>query len=58
MRKAIIIAAFAITVCLLGGCDFFRVLAGRPTSREIEAKRAFILAQDPLAQQSAATPSR
>ena len=58
MRKAIIIAAFAITVCLLGGCDFFRVLAGRPTSREIEAKRAFILAQDPLAQQSAADTTR
>ena len=30
------------------GCDFFRVLAGRPTSKEIEAKRAEILrsAQD------------
>lgn len=42
MRKAIIIAAFAATVCLLGGCDFFRVLAGRPTSREIEIKRKLI----------------
>lgn len=58
MRKAIIIAAFAVTVCLLGGCDFFRVLAGRPTSREIEAKRALILAQDPLAQQSVTDTTR
>ena len=42
MRKAIFIAALAATVCLLGGCDFFRVLAGRPTSREIENKRKLI----------------
>ena len=41
----------AVSVCLLGGCDFFRVLAGRPTSREIEAKRRTILALDTLAQQ-------
>jgi hypothetical protein len=58
MRKAIIIAAFAVTVCLLGGCDFFRVLAGRPTSREIEAKRALILSRDALAQQPAADTVR
>lgn len=53
MRKAVIIAAFAVSVCLLGGCDFFRVLAGRPTAREIEAKRKTILALDTLAQQPA-----
>ena len=55
MRKALIIAALAVSVCLLGGCDFFRVLAGRPTSREIEAKRKTILAldRDTLAQQPA-----
>ena len=37
-----------ITVLSVTGCDFFRVLAGRPTSKEIEAKRAEILrsAQD------------
>ena len=37
-----------ITVLVVTGCDFFRVLAGRPTSKEIEAKRAEILrsAQD------------
>lgn len=56
MRKAITIAALAVAVCLLGGCDFFRVLAGRPTSREIEAKRKTILALDTLVQQPAANP--
>ena len=34
--------ALAATVCLLGGCDFFRQLAGRPTSRDIEAKKVLI----------------
>jgi Sporulation related domain. len=58
MRKAITIAAFAVIVCLLGGCDFFRVLAGRPTSREIEAKRMLILGQDTLSQQPATDPAR
>ena len=38
MRKAIVIAAMAASVCLLGGCDFIRTLAGRPTSQEIDAK--------------------
>ena len=42
MRKAVIIAALAVSVCLLGGCDFFRQLAGRPSSREIAEKRARI----------------
>lgn len=39
MRKAIVLTALAASVCLLGGCDFFRQLAGRPTSEDIEAKR-------------------
>lgn len=42
MKKAIVIAALAAALCLLSGCDFFRVLAGRPTSREIVAKRVRI----------------
>ena len=28
-----------LLACLVSGCDFFRTLAGRPTSREIAAKR-------------------
>ena len=39
MKKCLMISALAVSVCLLGGCDFFRQLAGRPTSRDIEAKR-------------------
>ena len=42
MRKAIVIAALAASVCLLGGCDFIRTLAGRPTSHELAAKREMI----------------
>ncbi|MBO7575668.1 MAG: SPOR domain-containing protein [Bacteroidales bacterium] len=52
MRKAIIIVAFAVTACLLQGCDFFRVLAGRPTSREIEEKRKAILLLDAVLPQN------
>ena len=39
MKKCLMISALALSVCLLGGCDFFRQLAGRPTSRDIAAKR-------------------
>ncbi len=35
--------AFALSASLLHGCDFMRILAGRPTSREIEEKRRAIL---------------
>ena len=42
MKKLLAIVALCASVCLLGGCDFFRILAGRPTSRDIEAKRARI----------------
>lgn len=52
MRKAIIIVAFAVTAGLVHGCDFFRVLAGRPTSREIEEKRKAILLLDAVLPQN------
>ena len=39
MKKCLMISALAVSVCLLGGCDFFRQLAGRPTSQDIAAKR-------------------
>lgn len=38
MRKYIIFLAVAAMFCLTG-CDFFRKMAGRPTSEEIEAMR-------------------
>ena len=41
MKKILAISALA-ALCLLTGCDFFRTLAGRPTSADIAAKRALI----------------
>ena len=35
-----IVIALALAACLVSGCDFFRAIAGRPTSGQIEAKRA------------------
>jgi len=42
MKKLTTVFAFALLLCLAGGCDFFRTLAGRPTSAQIEAKRVRI----------------
>ena len=35
-----------ISVFMLTGCDFFRTLAGRPTSKDIEAKQISVLLQE------------
>lgn len=43
MRKTLPIALVLLSVALLvTGCDFFRAVAGRPTSKDIEAKREVI----------------
>ncbi len=42
MRKLSVIALLAASLFVLGGCDLFRKMAGRPTSAEIEAKRELI----------------
>lgn len=39
MKKILAIVALCAPLCLLGGCDYVRQLAGRPTSQDIEAKR-------------------
>ena len=39
MRQCALITACVALLFLVSGCDFFRTLAGRPTSAEIEAKR-------------------
>ena len=51
MRKSIIflILAAALTVT---GCDFFRVLAGRPTSKDIDTKRVQIMKAEEAALQA------
>ncbi|MBR5660867.1 MAG: SPOR domain-containing protein [Bacteroidales bacterium] len=44
MRRVLPVVVIMLSVALLAtGCDFFRVLAGRPTSKDIEAKRSAIL---------------
>jgi len=45
MKKLSVIVLLAASLLLLGGCDLFRKMAGRPTSAEIEAKRAFIASE-------------
>lgn len=42
MRKFRFILLLFLTLPLLGGCDLFRKLAGRPTSEQIEQKRVMI----------------
>lgn len=37
--KRSVLPALCIVMLLVSGCDFFRTLAGRPTSREIAEKR-------------------
>ena len=42
MKKTLLVAALAAIVLLVSGCDMFRRMAGRPTSKDIAAKRAMI----------------
>lgn len=42
MKKSLFPVVLAVTVVLLGGCDFLRGLTGRPTSADIAAKKAVI----------------
>lgn len=43
MRKVLLLTYFLLSVALaVSGCDFFRRLAGRPTSKDIETKREVI----------------
>ena len=45
-RILLCISSLALVLCLAGGCDFLRALAGRPTSAEIEIKRREIAAEE------------
>lgn len=45
MKKLSYIALFCLLIFLPTGCDFFRKMAGRPTSAEIEEMRATIEAE-------------
>ena len=48
--KRLVILLMSMSLFMVTGCDFFRQLAGRPTSADIEAKRLEIL----IAEQQAA----
>ena len=50
LMKKIMIVLLGLSLFAVTGCDFFRQLAGRPTSADIEARRLEIL----LAEQEAA----
>ena len=51
MRKTVLISALVASLFMVSGCDFFRKLAGRPTSSDIEAKRVLIAQQQRSHQQ-------
>lgn len=51
MRKSVILLICAAAV-LVTGCDFFRVLAGRPTSGDIDSKRVEIIKSEEAALQA------
>ena len=48
MRKISLIILTVVGLTLVSGCDFFRILAGRATSKDIEAKRQFIEQEENL----------
>ena len=51
MRKSIIFMLM-VTLTVVTGCDFFRKLAGRPTSEDIENKRVAIMRAEEAARQA------
>lgn len=51
MRKSLILLVLAV-MPLATGCDFFRTLAGRPTSKDIDTKRLEIMKSEEAALQA------
>ncbi len=52
MKRIPVILALALLLTLASACDFFRVVAGRPTSADLAARKETIIAQQ-LAEQKA-----
>lgn len=50
MRKSVILLMLAV-MTIVTGCDFFRVLAGRPTGKDIDARRVEIMKSEEAALQ-------
>ena len=51
MNKVIVLL-MGVSLFALTGCDFFRTLAGRPTSEEIEVRKLEILKAEQAAAQA------
>ena len=51
MKKSMILMLM-VTLTVVTGCDFFRKLAGRPTSEDIEEKRVAIMRAEEAAHQA------
>jgi hypothetical protein len=51
MRKSVILLLSAVMISVTG-CDFFRAVAGRPVSKDIEAKRLAIMKAEEAALQA------
>jgi hypothetical protein len=51
MKKSMILMLM-VTLTLVTGCDFFRKLAGRPTSEDIDEKRVAIMKAEEAAHQA------
>lgn len=46
MKRISVLCVSALVLLLLGGCDFLRTVAGRPTSSELQAKRTALALQE------------
>ena len=56
MKKTLLFATLFVSVLLVSGCDFFRKIAGRPTSDEISAKLEALTASISVLQDGESTP--
>lgn len=54
MKKILLLAAVAVGLAIMPGCDYVRTIAGRPTSAEIAAKKAEIEAAEAAKAKAAA----
>lgn len=52
VMKKYLVLLMMLTVMSVTGCDFFRTLAGRPTSEEVENKRIVLLREEERALQT------
>lgn len=54
MKKILLVTSLLTVVLMVSGCDFFRRLAGRPTSEDIAAKKEILASATPAQQAESA----